>query len=220
MFETCAFDPMDFDNGYDSFMPSYPTATQIHESVSNLDYNMDVSGFTMEDWQRYDPYHMDMRNPYINGYITDGSFDPLVDYDPYASSIIDNMKYVQNNMAISPIHENMFPNSVEDHTPVEVTDIFGRKQYCDPWQVDIMSGMNDLNINSAITEHVHNLNVASDNLISDRDNAVQNYHDAINRGDLDEALRWEDIANDKQKDLNSLLGVPSYPGVPVIASGL
>jgi hypothetical protein len=219
MFDTFYLDPTDLDFGYDSFMPSYPTATQIHESVSSLDYNMDVSGFTMEDWQRYDPLHMDMRNPYINGYITDGSFDPLVDFDPYAPSALDNMKYTQNDMTVPSLTGNIFPNSDEYHTPIEVTDIFGVKQYCDPSQVDIMSGMN-LNINSAITEHIHNQNIISDNLISDRDNAVHSYHDAINRGDFDEALRWEKIANDKQVDINSVLGVPSYPGVPVVALGL
>lgn len=70
----------------------YPTAAEINAASANIDYNLDVSNFGYNEWRQYDPYNLDMRNPWINGYEFYGDFDPMLDFDPTRVHILENMQ--------------------------------------------------------------------------------------------------------------------------------
>lgn len=98
------FDPsMNCGLGFDSFnpfAPAFPTASQINEAYSQLDPTLNVSSFGLTEWKQYDPYNLDIRNPYVGGYPTlGGDWDPLLDYDPYASHIYENMQSITEMMS-------------------------------------------------------------------------------------------------------------------------
>lgn len=85
---------------FNPFAPAFPAASQMHEAYTQLDPSLDVSGFGLAEWKQYDPYNLDIRNPYVGGYPTlGGDWDPLLDYDPYAPHIYENMQAVTEMMS-------------------------------------------------------------------------------------------------------------------------
>lgn len=150
----------------------------------------------------------------------DDPFTFISSLRPYTPLPTANIGVVENPWVATPMAAEPMNHILNgDHTPIEITDIFGTTHVADPFNVDIMSGM-EIRINSGITEHIHNLNVKTDALIAERDAAVQHYHNAINQGNLDEAAKWENLANDKQSELNTALKTPNYSLGPVRAPGL
>lgn len=117
-------------------------------------------------------------------------------------------------------------------------DMFGQTHYGDMANVDMMSGLpasdfhpipaqatttscghtesGDTTDNRSLDRMKLDRN---DEIIAERDLAVEKYHSAIDRHDYDEALRWERLANSKQGELYTLWDTPTY-GVPPKAPGL
>lgn len=104
--DTFMFDISTIDCGlcfdsYNPFSTGLPTPAQMNDAFSNLDPNLDVSGFGLAEWKQYDPYNLDIRNPYVGGYPTlGGDWDPLLDYDPYAPHIYENMRVLSDASAM------------------------------------------------------------------------------------------------------------------------
>lgn len=208
-------DTKDFDYGCDSCLPFMPTIEQINEATINIPIDADVSGFTMADWQHYDPYCMDMRNPYIHGYTIDGTFDPLLDYDPYAPLAL-NIN--GNQGAPLWLHGDTTDNMITSRQdmPLEITDIAELTYPNNPFTMPI----SESHTYTALTEYLHDKNSETDRIVTERDEAVRNYHNAVDKGNLDEALEWESIANDRQCSLYTHLDTPNYSGLPITAPGL
>ena len=105
-----------------------------------------------------------------------------------------------------------------------VTDIFGDTHLVNPMDVDIMSGLPAQAFSPSVADAMHEQNQAkldqSNTLEQERDLAVENYHKAMNSGDYEEALKWENIANSHQQDLYNLWDTPNYSGLPPVAPGI
>lgn len=103
------------------------------------------------------------------------------------------------------------------------TDMFGFPFFGDMMDVDIMSGIPSSQFDHSWAdvqlEHDRAILDESSQLESERDLAVDRYHDAIDSGDYEEALRWETIANDRQQDIYDLFDTPQF-GLPARAPGL
>lgn len=127
-------------------------------------------------------------------------------------------------MDIYTFHPQPINMQAMDSTLAPVTDIFGFTRICDPMSVDIMSGLPADAFPKTSAQVMHEQNQAkleeSSNLERERDIAVDKYHDAMHRGDYDEALRWERMANDRQSSLYDLWDTPRYTGSSVRAPGL
>lgn len=145
--------------------------------------------------------------------------------------IVNNDSF-QSNMA--PKYENNLNNG-----GVIVTDIFGGKHHYVSMEeannsVDIMSGlqMNIPSMQSSLSNNEHESTPSdmqslaqmkldrSEELEHERDIAVEKYHEVMRCDDLDEALKWQDKATDKQESLYTLWDTPRYtsgrPKVPGI----
>lgn len=120
---------------------------------------------------------------------------------------------IQNTDWISPIG---------DFQPV--TDMFGETHFANPMEVDIMSGLPPSEFPHTLADAMHEQNIAkleqNDALTHERDLAVENYHKAMDAGNFDEALKWENIANSHQQDLYNLWDTPNYDGLPAVAPGI
>lgn len=235
------FDPsMNCGFGFDTFDPistGLPTPAQMNEAFSHLDPNIDVSGFGLADWKAYDPLNLDIRNPYVGGYPTLGSdWDPMLDYDPYAPYIFDNLKMLCENQNMGEMV--MLPNGGTPMTTNQMPII--------DMNADIMSAGMFPNMPSP--EMAHALGLISDQdyaflemigpkqdapIASPSDpiepypiigpskaewaefdkheaaraDAVEKYHDCIANGNLDEASKWADKAIDEQYAKESIYDV-------------
>lgn len=117
-------------------------------------------------------------------------------------------------------------------------DMFGQAHYGSLADVDMMSGLpvSDFHpvqphATTAFTGHTDSGDTTdnrsldrmkldrNDEIIAERDLAVEKYHSAMDRHDYDEALRWERMANSKQGELYNLWDTPTY-GVSPKAPGL
>lgn len=243
------FDPsMNCGFGFDSFdsiSTGLPTPAQMNEAFSQLDPNIDVSGFGLAEWKAYDPLNLDIRNPYVGGYPTLGSdWDSMLDYDPYAPYVFDNLKMLCENQNIGDMA--MLPDGRTQMTTNQMPII--------NMNADIMSAGMFPNMSSPEMAHAlglisdqdyaflemigpkHHDSVdfyhvdsepsmtqqkldKSDSIERERDTAVEKYNDAKRAGDYDEMLKWETIANDRQQDIYYLWDTPQY-GLPAKAPGI
>lgn len=108
-------------------------------------------------------------------------------------------------------------------TLAPVTDIFGNTRMINPMDVDIMSGMPSSEFSYSWADALQERNQAKLNdssaLEHERDLAVDKYHDAMNSGNYEEALKWEQIANSHQQEIYNLWDTPQY-GLPAVAPGI
>lgn len=114
--------------GLDAFNPfstGLPTIAQMNEAFSKLDPTLDVSGFGLSEWKQYDPFNLDIRNPYVGGYPTlGGSWDPLLDYDPYAPHIYDYLKVLgEGNDTMEPQIADIEMPTYSPATPMQMMDM-------------------------------------------------------------------------------------------------
>lgn len=244
MFDTSMNCGLGFDS-FNPFAPAFPTATQMHEAYTQLDPSLDVSGFGLAEWKQYDPYNLDIRNPYVGGYPTlGGDWDPLLDYDPYAPHIFDNMKMPCENrnmaettmfpsvctpiptsqmpiidMSADIMSAGMFPNMPSPemaHALGLISDQdYAFLEMIGPEESD-MADFIHIDSEPSMTQQKLD---KSDTIERERDNAVEKYNDAKRAGDYDEMLKWETIANDRQQDLYYLWDTPQY-GLPAKAPGI
>lgn len=236
------FDTSTIDNGlgFDSYNPlltGLPSPTQMNEAFSNLDPTLDVSRFGLAEWKQYDPYNLDIRNPYVGGYPTlGGDWDPTLDYDPYAPHIYENLNSLMNAqrqynemLSSSPIlmanpdadimSACMFPNKLSP----EMANAMGLISDQDLAFLDMIGPKHgetsDLqHIESEPSMEQQKLD-KSEFIERERDTAVEKYNDTKRAGDYEEMLKWETIANDKQQDLYYLWDTPQY-GLPAKAPGI
>lgn len=236
------FDTSTIDNGlgFDSYNPlltGLPSPTQMNEAFSNLDPTLDVSRFGLAEWKQYDPYNLDIRNPYVGGYPTlGGDWDPMQDYDPYAPHIYENLNSLMNAqrqynemLSSSPLlmtnpdadimSADMFPNKLSP----EMANAMGVISDQDLAFLDMIGPKHgetsDLqHIESEPSMERQKLD-KSEFIERERDTAVEKYNDAKRAGDYEEMLKWETIANDKQQDLYYLWDTPQY-GLPAKAPGI
>ena len=243
------FDPsMNCGLGFDSYNPfstGLPTPAQMNEAFSHLDPNLDVSGFGIAEWKAYDPLNLDIRNPYVGGYPTLGEdWDPLLDYDPYAPHIFENMKILcdsKNAMtvpqmpdvsSVTPANQmpvvdmnadimstGMFPNMPSPemaHTLGLISDQdYAFLEMIGPKHLDTVD-FHHIDSEPSMTQQKLD---KSNSIERERDTAVDKYNDAKRAGDYDEMLKWETIANDRQQDLYYLWDTPQY-GLPAKAPGI
>ena len=243
------FDPsMNCGLGFDTYNPfstGFPTPAQMNEAFSHLDPNMDVSGFGLAEWKAYDPLNLDIRNPYVGGYPTlGGDRDPMLDYDPYAPYIFENMKILcdSNNAMAAPqmpdvnsltpanqmpmidmnadiMSAGMFPNMPSPemaHTLGLISDQdYAFLEMIGPRHHDTVD-FHHIDSEPSMTQQKLD---KSDSIERERDTAVEKYNDAKRAGDYDEMLKWETIANDCQQDLYYLWDTPQY-GLPAKAPGI
>lgn len=243
------FDPsincgLGFDT-YNPFSTGLPTPAQMNEAFSHLDPNVDVSGFGLAEWKAYDPLNLDIRNPYVGGYPTlGGDWDPMLDYDPYAPHIFENMKILcdSNNAMVAPqmpdvnnftsanqmpmidmnadfMSAGIFPNMPSPEM-AHALGILSDQDYAflemiGPKHHDTMDS-HHINSEPSMTQQKLD---KSDTIERERDTAVEKYNDAKRAGDFDEMLKWETIANDRQQDLYYLWDTPQY-GLPAKAPGI
>ena len=103
---------------------------------------------------------------------------------------------------------------IMDDNLAPVTDVFGFTSLYDPMSVDVMSGLPADAFPQTTAEVMHEQNQVkldkNDTLVHERDLAVENYHKAMDSGDYEEALKWENIANDRQSSLFDLWDTPRY----------
>lgn len=236
------FDTSTIDNGlgFDSYNPlltGLPSPTQMNEAFSNLDPTLDVSRLGLAEWKQYDPYNLDIRNPYVGGYPTlGGDWDPMLDYDPYAPHIYENLNSLMNAqrqynemLSSSPLlmanpdadimSADMFPNKLSP----EMANAMGVISDQDLAFLDMIGPKHgetsDLqHIESEPSMERQKLD-KSEFIERERDTAVEKYNDAKRAGDYEEMLKWETIANDKQQDLYYLWDTPQY-GLPAKAPGI
>lgn len=237
MFDTTT---LDCGLGFDSYNPystGFPTSAQMNEAFSNLDPNLDVSSFGLSEWKQYDPYNLDIRNPYVGGYPTlGGDWDPMLDYDPYAPHIYENLNSLMNaqqqydellssapmptaNPDADFMSAGMFPNmpspemanamGLISDQDLAFLEMIGPKHHdsVDFHHIDSEPSMTQQKLDK------------SDFIEKERDTAVEKYNDAKSAGDYEEMLKWETIANDKQQDLYYLWDTPQY-GLPAKAPGI
>ena len=104
-----------------------------------------------------------------------------------------------------------------------VTDIFGNTRLADPMDVDIMSGIPSSEFSHTLADAMHEQNRAkldqSNTLEHERDLAVDNYHKAMDSGNYEEALKWQNIANTHQQEIYDIWDTPQY-GLPAVAPGI
>lgn len=239
------FTPLDFT----TFDPScfngmavnpYPTAAEMSAAGANIDYNLDVSNFGYNEWRQYDPYNLDMRNPWVNGYDL-SDFDPLLDFDPSRVHILDNMQAMtqapvfpsmptgadssaclfQNPYAM-PMDMNqdfltagLFPNMPSPEM-AHAMGLISDQDY-DFLQMIGPQPHSDISVepsHNSWADAQHEMNVKklneSDAIESARDLAVEHYQDAKRAGDVEEMLKWENEANKKQDELYTLWDTPRY----------
>lgn len=237
MFDTTSFDcGLGFDS-YNTLSTVFPTATQMNEAFSNLDPTFDVSNFGLAEWKQYDPYNLDIRNPYVGGYPTLGvSWDPMLDYDPYAPHIYENLTSLFNaqhqydellssapmpmaNTDEDIMSAGMFPNipspemanaiGLISDQELAFLEMIGPKHHdsIDFHQIDSEPSVTQQKLDK------------SDLIEKERDTAVEKYNDAKRAGNYEEMLKWETIVNDKQQDLYYLWDTPQY-GLPAKALGI
>ena len=243
------FDPsMNCGLGFDTYNPfstGLPSPAQTNDAFSHLDPNMDVSSFGLAEWKAYDPLNLDIRNPYVGGYPTlGGDWDPMLDYDPYAPYIFENMKILcdSNNAMTAPqmadvtsfmpanqmpvidmnadiISAGMFPNMPSPemaHTLGLISDQdYAFLEMIGPKHHDTVD-FHHIDSEPSMTQQKLD---KSDSIERERDTAVEKYNDAKRAGDYDEMLKWETIANDRQQDLYYLWDTPQY-GLPAKAPGI
>lgn len=243
------FDPsMNCGLGFDTYNPfstGLPTPAQMNDAFSHLDPNMDVSSFGLAEWKAYDPLNLDIRNPYVGGYPTlGGDWDPMLDYDPYAPYIFENMKILcdSNNAMAAPhmadvnsftpanqmpvidmnadiMSAGMFPNMPSPemaHTLGLISDQdYAFLEMIGPKHHDTVD-FHNIDSEPSMTQQKLD---KSDSIERERDTAVEKYNDAKRAGDYDEMLKWETIANDRQQDLYYLWDTPQY-GLPAKAPGI
>ena len=105
-----------------------------------------------------------------------------------------------------------------------VTDMFGNTHMANPMDVDFMSGLPTNAFSHSMADALHEQNKAkleqNDTLVHERDLAVENYHHAMDCGNYEEALKWEQIANTHQQEIYDLWDTPNYSGQPAVAPGL
>lgn len=231
---------LDYGLGFDSynlFSTGFPSSAQMNEAFSNLDPNLDVSGFSLAEWKQYDPYNLDIRNPYVGGYPTLGSdWDPMLDYNPYAPHIYENLNSIMNaqhqydkllssapmpmaNPDADILSAGMFPNMPSP----ELANALGLISDSDLAFLEMIGPrhhdtfeFHHVDSEPSITQQKLD---KSDIIEKERDTAVEKYNDAKRAGDYDEMLKWETIANDKQQDLYYLWDTPQY-GLPAKAPGI
>lgn len=214
-------------NSFNPFSTGFPTPVQMNEALSNLDSNIDVSGFSLEEWKQYDPYNLDIRNPYVGGYPTlGGDWNPIFDYDPYAPHIIENMKVLSETNAMRTPEtfgiETPTPNSVmsmmdmnEDFISAgmfpnmpspEMAHALGLISDKDYAFLEMIGPKHDTPSYSH-SEPVEQYPAVGpskseweefDKHEAARAEAVEKYNDCIKNGNLEEASKWADKAVDEQ----------------------
>ena len=273
------FTPVDFtlDNlCFDSIMAeNIPVTCDLAMMGGNTDNCIDVSNFGYNEWRQYDPYCLDVRNPYFG-------IDEYSDFSDVLIATPCEMFDVMNQDIMSA---GMFPDmpSPEDAliaTPCEMFDVMNQDimsagmfpdeecsdfsdfliaapcEMFDVMNQDIMSagmfpdmlspeiahsmglisdqdynflqamGLTSDQVNQSHSEiscepshsswadAQHEMNVKklneSDALESERDLAVKHYQDAKQAGDIDEMLKWENVANKKQEEIYTLWDTPRY----------
>lgn len=120
---------------YNPFSTGFPTPAQMNEAFPNLNSNLDVSGFGLAEWKQYDPYNLDIRNPYVGGYPTlGGDWDPLLDYDPYAPHIFENMNSLMNAQSQFDEMISSLPSAETDITATALpSDLTGCNMFRNPY---------------------------------------------------------------------------------------
>lgn len=196
--------------------------------VANVDYN------TFKQFQYYSHqidyanqgpqlYNMFQQFPSMNMSFNDAllqfnmpPFDPTLALSMSATSDIDPFTF-----DYSGIQNIDWMDKMSDIQPV--TDIFGNTHLTNPMDVDIMSGLPPKYFPTSMMDAVREQNNSkldhSRTLEHERDTAVDNYHDAMDKGNYDEAVKWETIANSRQQDIYDLWDTPQF-GLPAEAPGI
>lgn len=137
----------------------------------------------------------------------------MFSYDPYAFLNDDNM-YMDstlNNSGICDFNSSMLP---EDTPSAPMTDMFGNPVVGNPMDVDIMSGLPCSAFDHSMADAMHEMRVEklehNDEIETQRDIAVKKYQDAKQSGNVEDMLKWESVANEKQGELYSLWNTPTY----------
>ena len=233
---------------FDSMMvENVPTTCDLAMIGYNTDNCIDVSNFGYNEWRQYDPYCLDVCNPYIG-------IDEYSDFSDFLIAAPCEMFDAMNQDIMSA---GMFPDMLSDEysdfsdvliaTPCEMFDVMNQDimsagmfpDMLSPEMAHSMGLISDQNYNflqamgltsdqvnqshseiscepshSSWADAQHEMNVKklneSDALESERDLAVKHYQDAKQAGDIDEMLKWENVANKKQEEIYTLWDTPRY----------
>ncbi len=241
MFDTylnsIGFDP------YNPYSTGHPTISQLNDAYANLDPSLDVTEFGLAEWKQYDPYNLDIRNPYVGGYPTlGGDWDPMLDYDPYAPYILENMKALcddqesvnaamntfddtlmtTNYMPMIDMNEDvisagMFPNMPSPEM-AHALGLISDKDYA---FLEMIGPKHDTSTYSP-TEPVDLYPVIGPSKAeweefhkheAARAEAIEKYNDCIKNGNLDEASKWADKAVDEQYEKEIIYDVAYVPDI-------
>lgn len=103
-------------------------------------------------------------------------------------------------------------------------DMFGNTHMANPMEVDFMSGLPkdtfSQSMADAMSEQRQMKIEKNDALVKERDLAVDKYREAMDSGNYEDALKWENIANTYQQELYNLWDTPNYSGQPAEAPGI
>lgn len=191
----------------------YNTFTQFHNYSHQIDYA--TQGPRLYDmFQQFPTMDVSLDDALLKFNMP--SYDSSSVLSQPTTNYIDPFSFdysgIQNTDWISPMG-NLQP----------VTDIFGNTRMVNPMDVDIMSGMPSSEFSHSWAYALQERNQAKLNdssaLEHERDLAVDKYHDAMNSGNYEEALKWEHIANSHQQEIYNLSDTPQY-GLPAVAPGI
>lgn len=150
--------------------------------------------------------------------------NPGASYEDYM-----NMHNAIHQDLMSPAMPNIDLDIINDMQPMPFVDSFGIPHYANPLHVDFMSGIPSDSFTPVIPEDnsfggndisIEQAKLETGRLLEDeRDVAVQHYQDAKHADDIDEMLKWEAIANQKQQQICDLWSVSTY-GLPAKAPGI
>ena len=240
------FTPVDFTHDnlcFDSIMvENIPATCDLAMMGGNTDNCIDVSNFRYNEWRQYDPYCLDVYNPYIG-------IDEYSDFSDVLIATPCEMFDVMNQdiMSAGMFRDMPSPEDVLVATPCEMFDVMnqdimsaGMFPYMPSPEIAHSMGLisdQDYNFlqamgltsdqvnqshseiscepsHSSWADAQHEMNVKklneSDELEAARDLAVKHYEDAKHAGDIDEMLKWENVANKKQEEIYNLWNIPRY----------
>ena len=195
----------------------------------------------MMDFYDFDPV-IDMPPGYIlgNPYKFADDFDPVIDMPP--SNFLENpYKFDEDSLSGHMMYSNPYK--------VDPAEVSGSMMYSNPYScgmpaddfIDMMHATGKISdegyycLLNMFPRHSHSsgIDTSSSSEVSStqakldesssieraRDTAVDNYNDAKRSGNVEEMLKWETIANDRQQDLYNLWDTTQY-GLPAKAPGI
>lgn len=209
------FTPVDFtlDNlCFDSIMAeNIPVTCDLAMMGGNTDNCIDVSNFGYNEWRQYDPYCLDVYNPYIG-------IDEYSDFSDFLIAAPCEMFDVMNQDIMSAGMFPYMPSPEIAHSMGLISDQdYNFLQAMGLTSDQVNQSHSEISCepsHSSWADAQHEMNVKklneSDELEAARDLAVKHYEDAKHAGDIDEMLKWENVANKKQEEIYNLWNIPRY----------